>query len=157
MQKGRVVFLGALLLIAVTVRRAGRACGHEGAALPPLSPTPRLAQGGWRDPSRAEKEPPGWSRAAAPERPAGGAVPGSHWRCLPGGERPGRQGTWTSAFPALSLGTAHLGWRLGGPCQLAHSSLCPLSSVSPASPVLGAPGVGIMLAGQGSAQGRRGA
>lgn len=58
-QKGRVVFLGALLLIAVTARRAGRASGHEGAALPPLSPTPRLDQGGWREPSRAEKEPPG--------------------------------------------------------------------------------------------------
>ena len=44
-QKGRVVFLGALLLIAVTARRASRTCGHEGAALPPLSPHTLIASG----------------------------------------------------------------------------------------------------------------
>ena len=40
-QKGRVVFHGAFLLIAVTARRAGSACSSRSA------PAPRLAQGTW--------------------------------------------------------------------------------------------------------------
>lgn len=147
-QKGRVVFLGALLLIAVTARRTGSACSST----QPQHPDWLRAAGGVQ--ARLRRSLPAnlglWLQRGQP----GGGGAGSHWRCLPGGERPGRWGTWTSALPALSLGAAHPGWRLGGPCQLGPSSLCPLSSVSRASPVLGAPGVGMMLVGQGSAQGR---
>lgn len=45
----------------------------------------------------------------------------------PGRGRAGEAGDLeTSAFPALFLGAAHLGWRLGGRRQLGHSGLCAL-------------------------------
>ena len=85
-------------------------------------PSLHPARGSRRDPSQAEKEHPGASRSAAPEQPARGSSEVS-----PGRGRAGEAGDLeTSAFPALFLGAAHLGWRLGGRRQLGHSGLCAL-------------------------------